>query len=35
MSITLPEPHDAAAGLLLTLEDWARSRDRGRVDRAW
>jgi Mn2+/Fe2+ NRAMP family transporter len=34
MSITLPEPHDAAAGLLLTPEDWARSRDRGRVHRA-
>jgi hypothetical protein len=34
MSITLPEPHDAAAGPLLTAEDWARSRDRGRVHRA-
>ncbi len=34
MSITLPEPHDAAASPLLTPEDWARSRDRGRVARA-
>ncbi len=34
MSITLPEPHDGAAGPLLTPEDWARSRDRGRVHRA-
>jgi Mn2+/Fe2+ NRAMP family transporter len=34
MSITLPRPHDAAAGPLLTPEDWARSRDRGRVHRA-
>jgi hypothetical protein len=34
MSITLPEPHDGAAGPLLTPEDWARSRDRGRVARA-
>jgi Mn2+/Fe2+ NRAMP family transporter len=34
MSITLPKPHDAAAGPLLTAEDWARSRDRGRVHQA-
>jgi Mn2+/Fe2+ NRAMP family transporter len=34
MSITPSEPHDGAAGLLLTPEDWARSRDRGRVHRA-
>src|SRR5271170_6917352 len=30
----VPEPHAAATVQLLTPEDWARSRDRGRVHRA-
>jgi Mn2+/Fe2+ NRAMP family transporter len=34
MAIMLPEPQDADAGPPLTAEDWARSRDRGRVHRA-